>query len=92
VTLPRRDASGKKKGELRAAILTKQELEHGAMHFPNPLQPGIYLMKIHGALDIFTFNDGQDLLKLLPDDSTQDVLRAANEDLFTRCQAHLAEG
>jgi len=86
VTLPRRDATGQKIGEIRAEILTKQELEHGAMHFPNPLQPGIYLMKIHGALDIFTFNDGHDLLKLLPDGPGQngfiDVLRAANEDLF----------
>ncbi len=86
ITLPRRDASGKKKGEIRAEILTKQELEHSAMYFPNPLQPGIYLLKVHGALDIFTFNEGQDLLKLLPgepgEDGVIDVLRAANEDLF----------
>ena len=86
VTLPRRDASGQKKGEIRAEVLTKAELDHGAMNFPNPLQPGIYLLKIHGALDVFTFNDGRDLLKLLPDGPGQngfiDVLRAANEDLF----------
>ena len=86
VTLPRRDASGQKKGEIRAEILTKAELEHGAMHFPNPLLPGVYLLKIYGALDIFTFNDGHDVLKLLPDGPGQDgfidVLRAANEDLF----------
>jgi hypothetical protein len=86
VTLPRRDATGKKTGEIRAEVLTRHELEHGAMHFPNPLQSGIYLLKIHGALDEFTFNDGQDLLKLLPEASGEagviDVLRAANEDLF----------
>ncbi len=86
VTLPRRDASGSKRGEIRAVLLTKQDLEHGAMHFPNPFQPGIYLLKIHGALDGFTFNDGQDLLKLVPtapgQDGVIDVLRAANEDLF----------
>jgi hypothetical protein len=86
VTLPRRDASGRKKGEIRAEVLTKHDLEHGAMYFPNPLQPGIYLLKIHGALDVFTFNDGQDLLKLLPSapgqDGVIDVLRAANEDLL----------
>lgn len=86
VSLPRRDASGKKTGEIHAEVLTKADLDHGAMHFPNPLQPGIYLLKIHGALDVFTFNDGHDLLKLLPDGPGQDgfidVLRAANEDLF----------
>jgi hypothetical protein len=85
VTLPRRDASGRKKGEIRAEVLTQQDLEHGAMYFPNPPQPGIYLLKIHGALDVFTFNDGH-LLKLLPSapgpDGVIDVLRAANEDLF----------
>jgi hypothetical protein len=56
------------------------------MYFPNPLQPGIYLLKIRGALDVFTFNDGQDLLKLIPSEPGQDgvidVLRAANDDLF----------
>lgn len=86
IALPRRDSSGRKKGEQQAEVLRKQDLEHGAMHFPNPLQPGIYLMKIHGALDIFTFNEGQDLLKLLPEqpggEGFIDVLRAANEDLF----------
>jgi hypothetical protein len=86
VTLPRRDASGRKKGEIRAEVLMKQDLDHRAMYYPNPFQPGIYLLKIHGALDVFTFHDGKDLLKLLPDapgqDGVLDVLRAANEDLF----------
>jgi hypothetical protein len=84
--LSRRDASGNKKGEIRAEVLTKQELEHSAMYFANPPQAGIYLLKVHGALDIFTFNDGQDVLKLLPNELGEngvlDVLRAANEDLF----------
>ena len=52
------------------------------MHFQIRRRPGSNLLKIHGALDIFTFNDGQDLLKLLPDAPGQngviDVLRAAN--------------
>ena len=56
------------------------------MYFPNPPRPGIYFLKIHGALDVFTFNDGQDLLKLLPitpgQEGVIEVLRAANEDLF----------
>jgi hypothetical protein len=86
VNLPRRDAAGRKKGEIRAEVLSNQDLEHGAMYYPNPFEPGIYLLKIHGALDVFTFNDGQDLLKLLPSGPGQvgviDVLRAANEELF----------
>jgi hypothetical protein len=86
VTLPRRDAIGNKKGEIRAEVLTQHDLENGAMYFPNPPQPGIYLLKVHGALDIFTFRNGKDVLKLLPNEPGQegviDVLRAANEDLF----------
>lgn len=86
VTLPRRDSAGKKKGEIRAEVLTKDNIENGALHFPNPPRPGIYLFKIHGALDEFVFSDNQDLLKLLPDRPGQEgvfeILRAANEELF----------
>ncbi|WP_244626477.1 hypothetical protein [Bradyrhizobium ivorense] len=82
----RRDRAGKPIGEIQAEVLTKAELEKYAMYFPNPPKPGIYLLKIHGALDIFTFNEGEDLLKLLPGAPGQegviDVLRAANEGLF----------
>ena len=56
------------------------------MHFPESPSAWNLPVKIHGALDVFTFNDGHDLLKLLPDvpgqDAIIDVLRAANEDLF----------
>jgi hypothetical protein len=86
VMLPRRDAAGQIKGHIRAQILRKDEHEKGSMRFPNPPQPGICLLKIHGALDMFTFNEGGDLLKLLPDgpgeNGVTDVLRTANEDLF----------
>jgi hypothetical protein len=86
VTLPRRNQAGRKIGEIRAEVLTKHDLEHAAMYFPNPLQPGIYLLKIHGALNQFTFNEGEDLLRLLSSEPGQngdiDVLRAANEDLI----------
>ncbi|WP_296617260.1 hypothetical protein [Sphingomonas sp.] len=86
IILPRRDPHGCKIGELRAEVLTHDELQNSAMHFPNPGRPGIYLLKLHGALDQFVFNDGSDLLRLLPD--TQDVdgltgaLQAANEELI----------
>jgi hypothetical protein len=86
VTLPRRGKDGLKTEEISAEIITKQEMEKGPLFFPNPLQHGIYLLKIHGALDIFTFNEGRNLLKLKPLASGSDgiiaALRAANEDLF----------
>jgi hypothetical protein len=86
IALPRRDKSGKKIGELRAHVLGEQELEKGALYFPNPPVEGIYLVKIHGALDVFTFNEGRDLLKLAPSENTPasilEALRAANEELF----------
>lgn len=85
-TFARRDRQGQKIGEIQGEVLTQHELEHGAMYFPNPPKPGIYLLKIHGALDIFTFNEGKDLLKLMPSAPDQagviDVLRAANDGLF----------
>jgi hypothetical protein len=85
-TFNRRDAAGKKIGEIQGEVLTKQNLEEHGMNFPNPPQPGIYLLKIHGALDIFTFNEGEDLLKFLPtalgQDGVFDALRAVNEGLF----------
>jgi hypothetical protein len=86
ITLPRRDKDGVKTGELTAEVLRREEIEKGPLYFPNPLQHGIYLLKIHGALDIFTFNEGQDLLKIRPLASSFDgviaALRAANEDLL----------
>jgi hypothetical protein len=66
VTLPRRDLSGKKTGEMEVEVIRQYELDNHAMRFPNPFVKGIYLLKIHGSLDIFTFNNGKDLLKLLP--------------------------
>lgn len=95
ILLPRRNAAGEKIGELHAEILTKKELEEGAMHFPNPASYGIHLLKIHGALDVFTFNDGNDLLKIIKDpagpESVTKVLRAANEELLYSVPAETGE-
>lgn len=56
------------------------------MFFPKSPVRGINLLKLHGALDIFTFNNGEDLLKFRPEgDGVAAVfatLRAANEDLI----------
>jgi hypothetical protein len=86
VTFPRRNAAGEIIGQIRGEVLPEYVLEKHAMDFPNPPQPGIYLLKVHGALDVFTFNDGKDLVRLLPEVLTEegiiDVLRGANEGLF----------
>ncbi|WP_333612703.1 hypothetical protein [Brevundimonas bullata] len=86
VALPRRDATGRKIGDIRGLVLPEVDIASAAMRFPYPAQPGINLLKIHGALDIFTFRDGKDLLKLVPEGVTPadvaEVLRAANQDLI----------
>lgn len=85
INLPRRNKEGVKVGDLRAEILEMAELESGAMHFSNSSEMCINLLKIHGALDVFTFNDGKDLLRFLPDEQTVEsvtsMLRAVNEEL-----------
>lgn len=86
VTLPRRRGKGTKFGEIKAEVIREHDLEQGCMNFPNPPKSGIYLLKVHGSLDSFTFNDGKDVLRLLPEEPSAegvyDVLRAANKDLF----------
>jgi hypothetical protein len=87
VALPRRNSSGVKTGELRAEVITGDQLEKSGMPFLQPGTPGINLLKIHGALDVFTFRNGNDLLKLLPVEKTVagviETLRAANEELIS---------
>jgi hypothetical protein len=86
LTLPRRNAEGVKIGEIKAQVLRKETIENGALNYPNPPQVGIYLLKIHGALDVFAFNDGHQILKLVASGpefgDIVEVLRAANEDLI----------
>ena len=85
VCLPRRNASGGRTGELQGRVLRRSELASGRVDFFNLGEHGINLLKLHGSLDEFVFNDDQDLLKLVPnDDSVRGVienLRIANEEL-----------
>jgi hypothetical protein len=85
ITLPRRNKVGAKIGELKAESITAAQLEKGLPFF-QPGISGINLLKIHGALDIFTFRDGKDLMKLLPLEPTVagviGALRTANEELI----------
>ena len=66
VRLPRRDAAGTAVGDLEALVMRRQLLREHRLPFFEAGSFGINLLKIHGSLDEFAFNDGQDLLKLAP--------------------------
>jgi len=86
VLLPCRNAAGAPVATLAADLLTDAELASGRLHFFAPGQPGINLLKIHGALDVFAYGDGHDLIRLRPAEPTfdaiMDVLQIANEGLL----------
>ena len=86
VDLPRRNKKGQVIGQLRACVLPGSRIENAAMPFFPPSTVGINLFKLHGSLDIFTFRDGKDLLKVLPSGKGTDgplgSLRITNEELL----------
>ena len=86
VLLPCRNGAGVAVATLAADLLTDVELASGRLHFFASGQPGINLLKIHGALDVFTCGDGHDLIRLRPAEPTfdaiMDVLQIANEGLL----------
>jgi hypothetical protein len=67
-------------------VLGEAELANAALPFFPPSTQGINLLKLHGALDVFAFGDGNDLLKLKPEtqtfDAIIDALQIANEGLL----------
>ena len=85
VRIPRRDQTRKITGHVRAEVLRGHDLEQSGMSFFRQGTHGINLLKLHGALDIFTFRDGKDLLKILPTQNSVDgvleTLRVTNEEL-----------
>jgi hypothetical protein len=86
VFLPCRSADGQPVAALAAEVLSEAELASGELHFLNTGWPGINLLKVHGALDVFSYGDGRDLLRLKPEDQTFDAiidaLQIANEGLL----------
>jgi hypothetical protein len=84
--LPRLDSAGKRIGYLPVKVLSGEQLEQSGIAFAPPGTAAVNLLKIHGALDIFTFREGKDLVKLEPLESSVrgviSALKAANEDLF----------
>lgn len=83
VTLSLCDEEGRARGELMAESMGSALAGGPSIPFFRRGAPGINLLKVHGSLDVFTFRDGQDLLKLLPQAQSVDgvlgALRAANE-------------
>lgn len=86
VHLPCRSADGQPVAALAAETLTDAELASGQLPFFKTGWPGINLLKLHGALDIFVHGDGRDLIRLKPEDQTFDAiidaLQIANEGLL----------
>jgi len=86
VFLPCRSADGQPVAALAAETLTESELASGQLYFFKAGRPGINLLKVHGALDVFSYGDGRDLIRLKPEqptfDAIIDVLQIANEGLL----------
>lgn len=86
ITFPLRDPQGTRVGELQAEIIRGDEIKQSGMPFWQPGTNGINLVKIHGALDVFYWNDSNDLVKLRP--TAPDIhgvinsLRVANEQMI----------
>jgi hypothetical protein len=51
---------------LTAEVIRNAHLESQTLNFLKPGTAGINLLKIHGALDVFAFNDLKDMLRILP--------------------------
>jgi hypothetical protein len=86
LSLPCRNASGAVIATLTAEVLTDAEMASGELPFCVPGWPGINLLKLHGALDIFVLGESRDLIRLKPNDETFDAiidaLQIANEGLL----------
>jgi hypothetical protein len=86
MTLPCRKAPGDIVATMQAQVLSEAELAEAALPFFPQGTPGINLLKIRGALDIFALDGTHDLIKLVPRaqefDAIIDALQIANEGLL----------
>jgi hypothetical protein len=63
--LPLRDKSGTLTGSLNVETLGEKDLEAGRLKFFSHGTKGINLLKMHGALDVFAYNNGKDVLRVV---------------------------
>jgi hypothetical protein len=86
IALPCRNAAGEPIATLAAELLTDAEMASGQLGYFKTGWPGINLLKLHGALDVFTLGTSRDLIRLLPREETFDgiidALQIANEGLL----------
>lgn len=86
VSLPRTGSDGREIGRLHANVLRSAMIQQRQAAFLMHGTRGVNLLKLHGSLDVFAFNDGKDLLKLRPEAGTVaaviDALKQANEQLM----------
>jgi hypothetical protein len=70
-------APGGESRHLSAEVIRNAHLKARMLNFFRRGTIGINLLKIHGALDIFTFNEGNDVLRILPHgDGADGILEA----------------
>lgn len=85
IVIPRRDASGNKIGELTLNYLSRLDLNALNLTYLSDGECGINLLKIHGALDIFGYQDELHYLKLQPlgngISGWLSALKSANEEM-----------
>lgn len=85
IDFPRRDINGKIVGRLTANTLTTEQINTSSGYFFQKGRHGINLLKIHGSLDTFTFNEGSDLCKIKPEQNSIQgyisSLNSTNEEL-----------
>lgn len=90
--LPLLDRKGNRLGDLPARVLKGDQLEKSGMSFAPPGSATVNVLKIHGALDTFTYLEGKDLLKLEPQGpgviGIIRSLQAANEQLHYFIDGH----
>jgi hypothetical protein len=64
-TLPLRDVQGQVIGELAVETLTEPELTNQELQFFGRGSSGVNMLKVHGAIDVFAYKDGLDLLRVV---------------------------
>lgn len=85
-SLPLRSDDGSIMGQLAVETKAISDVERSGFDFAAPGAHAINLLKLHGALDVFTVNDGNVLVKLLPQERSARgivaALKSAHENLF----------